>query len=74
MPKSNDSNRKSLAFELLGMSYGETISFSECLSEIFTNQEIDPSKPQQVAAALHDWAKTENEKPDPTMIPIGEHL
>lgn len=74
MPRNNDSDRKSLAFELLGMSYGDTISFAECLSEILTSQEIETNNPQKLAAALYDWAKAENEKPDPSMIPIGEHL
>lgn len=44
MPRNNDSDRKSLAFELLGMSYGDTISFAECLSEILTSQEIEQTR------------------------------
>ncbi|MFV1504979.1 hypothetical protein VWY03_04965 [Phaeobacter sp. JH20_09] len=62
MPKQNDSDRKTLAFELLGMTYGETMAFAGCLSDILVNNDVDVSEPDQLAIALHSWAKAENEK------------
>ena len=61
MPDKANSDQKSLAVELLHMSYGDLMSMASCISDIFINDDIDVSEPKDLAEAMHGWAKAVNE-------------
>lgn len=53
-------DRKQLAFEILGMTYGEFMAMGDSLSDILANDHEATTGPE-IAASLYAWAEAENE-------------